>query len=81
MEHLDQFNAKSRTDIPLKLNEGSLIVTVQYGRLETVRWLVENTRDKERLASREGERERCLLHTAARYGQVRYWQQVVRGEI
>ena len=45
-------------------------VCVQFGRLETVRWLVEKTRDGERLASREGERERCLLHTAARYGQV-----------
>ena len=31
---------------------------------------MEKTRDGERLASREGERERCLLHTAARYGQV-----------
>ena len=41
----------------------------QFGRQETVRWLVEKTRDRERLASRDG--ERCLLHTAARYGQVR----------
>ena len=31
-------------------------------------WLVENTRDRERLASNNG--ERCLLHAAARYGQV-----------
>ena len=31
--------------------------------------MVEKTRDRERLASRDG--ERCLLHTAARYGQVK----------
>ena len=43
-------------------------VVFQCGRQETVRWLVEKTGARERLASREG--ERCLLHTAARYGQV-----------
>ena len=40
----------------------------QHGQQEAVAWLVENTRDRERLASNNG--ERCLLHAAARYGQV-----------
>ena len=41
---------------------------MQHGQQEAVAWLVENTRDRERLASNNG--ERCLLHAAARYGQV-----------
>ena len=41
---------------------------LQHGQQEAVAWLVENTRDRERLASNNG--ERCLLHAAARYGQV-----------
>merc|ERR1719150_2823758 len=44
-----------------------VVLAIKCGRQETVRWLVEKTRDRERLASRDG--ERCLLHTAARYGQ------------
>ena len=41
---------------------------LQHGQQEAVAWLVENTRDREKLASNNG--ERCLLHAAARYGQV-----------
>ena len=45
---------------------------LQHGQQEAVAWLVENTRDRERLASNNG--ERCLLHAAARYGQVSHTQ-------
>ena len=40
--------------------------------------MVEKTRDRERLASRDG--ERCLLHTAARYGQVKSLDNMVSTE-
>ena len=40
----------------------------QHGRQDFVCWLVEKTRDRDRLSSNNG--ERCLLHVAARYGQV-----------
>ena len=32
-------------------------------------WLVTNTRDRDKLQTRDG--DRCLLHAAAKYGQVR----------
>ena len=44
------------------------MLCLQHGQQEAVAWLVENTRDREKLASNNG--ERCLLHAAARYGQV-----------
>ena len=40
----------------------------QHGRQDLVCWLVEKTRDRDRLSSNNG--ERCLLHVAARFGQV-----------
>ena len=41
----------------------------QHGRSCCVSWLVTRTRARERLQAREG--ERSLLHSAAKYGQVR----------
>ena len=41
---------------------------LQHGRQELVVWLVTNTRERERLQTRDG--DRCLLHAAAKYGQV-----------
>ena len=41
----------------------------QHGQQDLVSWLVQNTSDRDRLASTNG--ERCLLHYAAKYGQVR----------
>ena len=41
----------------------------QHGRQDLVVWLVTNTRERDRLQTRDG--DRCLLHAAAKYGQVR----------
>ncbi|KAF4530028.1 hypothetical protein B566_EDAN017604, partial [Ephemera danica] len=40
---------------------------VKYGHAACVEWLVSNTRLRDKLSTRDG--ERCLLHTAAKYGQ------------
>ena len=50
-----------------------MITILQHGRQDLVVWLVTNTRERDRLQTRDG--DRCLLHAAAKYGQVRiiFW--------
>jgi len=44
-----------------------IVLAIKHGRQELVVWLVTNTRERERLQTRDG--DRCLLHAAAKYGQ------------
>ena len=44
----------------------------QVGNVECVQWLVKNTSSgRDKLNSKEADRQRSLLHTASKYGQVR----------
>ncbi|XP_059475788.1 uncharacterized protein LOC132196871 [Neocloeon triangulifer] len=48
---------------------------VKYGHSNCVEWLVTNTKMREKLSSKDG--ERCLLHIAAKYNQVSVLQWLV----
>jgi len=44
-----------------------IVLAIKHGRQDLVVWLVTNTRDRDKLQTRDG--DRCLLHAAAKYGQ------------
>lgn len=44
-----------------------IVLAIKHGRQDLVVWLVTNTRERDRLQTRDG--DRCLLHAAAKYGQ------------
>ena len=61
-----------RGAVVLGANTSFYLIYLQIGNVECVQWLVRNTSPgRERLNSKEADRQRSLLHTAAKYGQVR----------